>query len=214
MPSPTPLPSHEAMVANILAAYRRATPAQVAAGDAWYPLAGDIVRGIADAAFMPVSRVALTLAALSPRNPWRWNVADAYHFVVAARDGEARPSATTFGRNTEAAWKAAHGDANPWKSSALKVRAFAACIAGDEHAVVVDTWATRVATAGSRDRVATDAEYRRIAAAYDEAAWLEYVSPSVMQAITWTVALSEGGAPHATAYKVGTPDFLNELPNV
>ena len=72
------------MIAAILATYREASEDQRSAGAAWYPTAGRMVSAIADSAGLPAVRVAFAMAALSPRNPWRWNVADAYRYAHAA----------------------------------------------------------------------------------------------------------------------------------
>lgn len=211
------LPAHEDMVLNILAVYDRASEAQRQAGEAWYPTAGDIVTAIADASGTPTLRVAYALAALSPRNPWKWNVADAYSFAVAKRNGYSMPAATTFGRNQLAAWQALDGDGEPWLTSAPKVKAFVRAILGDYDSVVVDVWAMRVATEGRLDTVRSDAEYIEVAAAYSEAAnRRHHVYPASMQAITWLVGQTEGLGSrrvgrHDKVVKRGTAAFIVTL---
>jgi hypothetical protein len=204
---------HDAMVANILAYHDTATPEQIEAGTAWYPLAGDIVELIADRTGIDPARVGFALSALSPRNPWRWNVADAYAFAAAKAEGRTMPSATTFRRNWLAAWRALGQDEAPWLTAAPKVTAFVSCIMGNLNAVVVDTWAVRVATGGKRERVANDRQYALVALAYEAAARARGVAPAVMQAITWLVAQTEGLASHRRgrhdlAFKAGTPSFI------
>lgn len=219
---------HDAMVAAIVATYRDASPEDIAAGVAWYPTAGRMVAAIADSApiaghgTVPQHRVAFALAALSPRNPWRWNVADAYAFTHAAAavlSGEpdnGPPAATTFGSNRAAAWRAlgimgaTMGD--PWASAAPKVRAFVSAILGDAHAVVVDVWAIRVATGGALDAV-RPGEYGRVAAAYQDAAAIVGIAPRDVQAITWLVAQRAGlgsnrRSDHTLAFKRGTPAIV------
>lgn len=210
------LPSHEAMVRAIVAGHERATNAQRDAGRAWYGAAGTIVDAIADATGRPRERVALAVAALSPRNPWRWNVADAYAFAVAARDGGPRPTATTFSANADRAWQALRAaDGDPWTSAAPKGRAFAAAVLGDKGAVVVDTWAMRVATDGALADVRRG-EYAAVADAYRAAAIEVGEWPVDLQAITWLVAQSEGLASrrrgrHDMTFKAGTATFVREL---
>lgn len=159
----------------------------------------------------------MVVAALSPRNPWRWNVADAYAFCSARAEGRTMPKATTFKRNWDAAWRALDPNSNAvWYTSAPKVRAFVAAILGDEHSVVVDTWAVRVATGGSKSRVANDKEYAAVAAAYVEAARCVLEPASHTQAITWLVAQSEGLATlrrgrNDLSFKAGTPMWLAAL---
>lgn len=208
---------HGDMVAAIVETYGRADDAQRDAGRAWYGTAGRMVRAIAAPHRADPERTAFVLAALSPRNPWRWNVADAYAFVAAASAGaETRPAATTFSRNADTAWRIATTDVgNPWASSAPKVRAFVRAILGDSSAVVIDTWAIRVATRGALAEV-RDREYQPVADAYADAAAMVGETPTDMQAISWIVAQSEGLASnrrgrHDETFKRGTPDAVREM---
>lgn len=216
------LPEHDAMVAAIVATYRAATPAQVAAGVRWYPTAGRMVAAIADSAELPQHRVAYALAALSPRNPWRWNVADAYAYahaaaaVLAGAPDDGPPSATTFGVNRANAWRMlVREDLRIWTSAAPKVRAFVEAILGDTAAVVVDVWAIRVATAGAMERV-PNGRYANVAAAYQDAARILGVAPRDAQAVTWIVAQTTGVGSnrrgrHDETFKRGTPDAVRAL---
>lgn len=208
---------HGDMVAAIIETYAAADDAQRASGRAWYGTAGRMVRSIAADTRTDAERVALALSALSPRNPWRWNVADAYVFATAARTDPAGaiPTATTFNVNRERAWCAlTTGDAS-WATRAPKVRAFVAAILGDHGSVVVDVWAMRVATRGTRDSV-TDREYDAVAAAYRDAAAMVGETPSAVQAITWIVAQSAGlgsnrRGRHDETFKRGTPPAVIAL---
>ena len=207
----------DAMIDEIIVTYERATPGQRAAGTSWYPDARSIVDVISAASGIDSHRVTHALAALSPRNPWRWNVADAYAFAMAAacRD-EAIPSATTYTKNRAIAWNALTGDGAPWTTAAPKVRAFVRAIMGDTHSVVVDVWAVRVATGGLRSEVRNAGDYRAIATAYSEAARILGIAPRDLQAITWLVA-SEAGLGSKRRAKIGmtckrgTPAFLRHL---
>ena len=207
---------HGDMVANILAYWDSASPEQRAAGAHWYPIAGRLASLIAHETGIAVDRVATAIAALSPRNPWRWNIADAYAFASAKAEGRTMPTATTFVRNRLAAWRAL-GAEEPWRTAAPKVRAFVRAILGDCSAVVVDTWAAKVATAGKlankHGSTLSERQYAAIAEAYREAAELRSVSPVTMQAVTWLVAQTEGLATarrsrHDLSFKSGTPAFL------
>lgn len=209
------LPDHDAMVAAIVATYRDASDAQRDAGRSWYPAAGAIVDAIAADTGRTRASVAYAMAALSPRNPWRWNVQDAYAFACAAREGADRPpSATTFATNVDRAWSAING-AIPWTTAAPKVRAFVAAILGDDSAVVVDTWAIRVATGGAMIDV-TDREYAHVVEAYREAAERIGADARDVQAVTWTVAQDAGLASsrrgrHDLTFKRGTAPFVRAL---
>lgn len=217
-----PLPHHEVMVRHILSVYDRADDGTRAEGRDWYPAAQRAVRGIAESTGTDPARVAFCLSALSPRNPWLWNVADTYHYVVAKQAGGPMPSATTFMRNRLKAWKALDQDEHPWTSAAPKVMAFVKAINGIEDAVVVDTWAARVALNGSLARAGRgfasfrQGEYDRFVAAYREAALTVGETPRDMQAIVWLQAQSEGLASdrrsrHDLTFKAGTPDFVRAL---
>lgn len=208
---------HERMVGEVCAVFARAGRADRAAGGDWYPTAGRMVGAIASSSGIAEHRVAHALAALSPRNPWRWNVADAYAYAHAAAAGDGRPSATTFESNRRAAWSALLEPGAPWASAAPKVRAFVAAILGDLHSVVVDVWAVRVATGGRLSNV-RPAEYARVAAAYQSAAQVLGIAPRDLQAITWIVAQREGlgsarRSNHAASFKRGTPDAVRLLFN-
>lgn len=216
------LPSEGRMVTNIAEVYARSTTEQQEAGRAWYTTARGIVYAIAIETESDPVRVCYALSALSPRNPWRWNVADVYSFAVARKAGLTMPTATTFIRNQLRAWKALGEEGQPWTGTAPKVRAFVDAIMGDSDAVVVDTWAYRVATGeapakGTR-RLGSfkGSTYADIAAAYTRAASLAGETPRDIQAITWLVAQTEGLASarmgrHDLTFKAGTPDFVKEL---
>lgn len=216
---PLKLTAQDDYVENILAVFDRATDEQRASGANWYPLAGTIVEAIAVQTGTDPLRVCLALAALSPRNPWRWNVADCYSFAEARAQGRTMPKATTFRRNQLRAWQALDTGILPWAGAAPKVRAFVKAILGDSEAVVVDTWAYRVAV-GQAPKHGSFAErlYEPIAHAYNLAANLRGIEPRTMQAITWLVAQTEGlathrtgGGRHASVFKAGTPDFVRSL---
>lgn len=202
-------------VAAILHYYDSADEVQRAAGARWYSTAGELVRMIADDTGVDSEAVAYGMAALSPRNPWRWNVFDVWSYALAAAEGRTMPKANTFKRNQAVAWACVNGQVGTWATSAPKVRAFVAAILGDENSVVVDTWAVRVATFGAESRVRNDKHYVTLAHAYNVAANLRGVPPAVMQATTWIVGQTEGLATlrrgrHDLAFKAGTPEWLKE----
>lgn len=205
---------HGDMVANIIDAYRRASAEQSLAGRQWYPAAYRLVESIADATGINTERITFAIAALSPRNPWRWNVFDAYSFAAARAEGRTMPRATTFKRNWARAWQALDYGQDPWTSAAPKVRAFVAAINGDTESVVVDQWAYRVATTKSVKAI-KGSVYDRVATAYVHAARLTGETPRDLQAITWLVAQTEGLASHRSgrhdlAFKAGTPEWMKE----
>lgn len=205
---------HDDMVANILAYWDSASPVQREAGARWYKDAGRLAEAIGLLTGIDTHRVVMAISALSPRNPWRWNVFDAFSYCVARSEGRTMPKATTYKRNQAAAWRALDPNTEtPWYTAAPKVRSFVAALLGDEGSVVVDTWAVRVATGGSKSRVESDKAYKAYAHAYNVAANLRDVPPATMQATTWLVAQQEGLATmrrgrHDLAFKKGTPAWL------
>lgn len=210
------------MQSAILATYQRASSADIATGRDWYPSAGRIVRAIAAEAnacgvrSMPPERVASAVAALSPRNPWYWNIADAHAFALAAASDGPMPTATTFSANARRAWSMLRGDSGAdWSTEAPKVRAFVRAIMGDADSVVVDVWAMRVATGGLRDAV-RPGEYAAVAGAYRDASGIVGESPCDLQAITWLIGQREGMGSarigrHDRTLKRGTAPIIAEL---
>lgn len=195
--------------AAIRDAYRASTADDIERGRAWYPAAERIIAGLADWSGIAPDRVAAIVAALSPRNPWNWNVQDAAMFAAAAARGDAEhPTATTFEQNRRRAWAFANGEAD-WVSAAPKVRSFVRNMTGDCDAVTVDVWAIRVATRGAQHAVRRS-EYEAVAAAYRTVAAECGETPRDLQAITWVWASRTGlgskrrGAGHAATLKAGT----------
>jgi hypothetical protein len=201
---------------NLRAAYRRASAEDIRAGRDWYPAAARAVVAIAAETGIGAGPVAYAVAALSPRNPWRWNVADAANLAAWARDGLPGdgPRVTTFGLNRSIAIDALTGTPNGWCSAAPKVRSFVANILGDTDAVTVDTWAVRAATAGARNAVRGPRDYAEIAQAYRDVAAEVGETPRDLQAILWTLTIREAGKDvrgHAARCKTGTPDYVRAL---
>lgn len=200
---------------SIRAIFDQSTPDDRTAGEAWYPGAQAIAERIAAESGLPLDRVAAAIAALSPRNPWYWNVQDAAAFSLAAASGQAMPSATTFGANRERAWSLLHGESD-WATAALKVRSFVANICGDPDSVTVDVWAIRVATMGEQSTVKNDAQYREVADAYRAVAADLGLAPRDLQAITWVVAERIGlgsnrRGRHGQTLKRGTFPWVADL---
>jgi hypothetical protein len=182
----------EVYEAAIRDAYAAATADDIAAGRDWYPTARGLVQALADDSGLSTDRIAAIVAALSPRNPWRWNLADAATCAAAIARGDAEPpTATTFGQNRRTAWQIGTG-ADDWRGSAPKVRAFTRAIMGATDAVVVDVWAIRVASNGAESAVRSDAHYETVAAAYRAVAAECGETPRDLQAITWLGAQRRG----------------------
>lgn len=198
--------------ANIRAAADAATTADYAAGLRWYPAAGAIAATIADRTGFGTDRIAAAIAALSPRNPWAWNVQDAAALATFVRDGGTMPRVTTFNTNRDRAIAMLRGERD-WASAALKVRSFVANICGDVDRVTVDVWAVRVATAGAESEVGGVRKYRAIEDAYRTVAAERGMTPRELQAVTWVWAERIGlgsnrRGRHTATLKAGTFEWV------
>lgn len=176
---------HDTMVRNITRAFRKATPAHMAAGLGWY---AEAYRVAAQIWPERPDLAAGVIAALSPRCQWSTNQVWAAAVVHAARTGQACPAVHTTAMRAHA-WRIANGEAPLDVLNGPKVRAFWANIMGDTNAVTVDVWAVFVAT-GSKDaaQISTPARYAAVAAAYRRAAAILGVTPREVQAATWVAA--------------------------
>lgn len=171
---------------NIRTIYQQSTDTDRKTGQAWYHRANEIVARISVESGISADRVAAALAALSPNNPWNWNVQDAAAFALAAANGDPMPTATTYGINQRRAWDFLTGETD-WTTAAPKVRSFVRNILGDHDTVTVDIWALRVASMGTEPKVRTPAHYRTIANAYRLVAGELNIAPRDLQAITWVI---------------------------
>ena len=182
---------------NIQAVYGLANATDRAQGAAWYPQAKAAAQALTDAYGVRLEVAIGVIAALSPRNRWERNLADAESLIKVYRvdpDSAAGVKVCTFGKNKAKALQIlALTDAN-WDSvlailSGPKLREFASCIMGDDQEVCIDGHAYSVWLG---DRVtlakvpAIGVKLRRtIKADYQAAAEALGVSPSTVQAITW-----------------------------
>jgi hypothetical protein len=199
---------------NIADVYAQATDAERAAGREWYAQAERYVHTIAERADTDAARVAAALAALSPRNPWAWNVQDAAAFALAARVNAGMPRATTFTRNRETAWAFLQGS-HDWASAARKVRSFVRNCTGDTGAVTLDIWALRVAYRGEHSGQVREREYTLLTQAYTNVAARVNEQPAHLQAITWVVAqrlgLGQQRVTKVRAPKSGTFEWVRAM---
>lgn len=170
-----------AMRRRILAAFRDATAADLAAGLEWY---GRAERAAADIAPHDPTTGAAIIAALSPRNRWNVNVSQAVRVALAAACGFDCPAVSTGG-NRAKAWRIASGESPAAILRGPKVRAFFANITGDDHAVTVDVWAARAAEGVKRADAPSGRRYALIARAYRDAAETLGVAPRHVQAAVW-----------------------------
>lgn len=175
---------------NILSVYGRATDSEREHGTDWYRDAQAIAADIADG---DVWRGAGVIAALSPRVRWDINVRNARKaFQTGIVTGHTKVMCAQAQRilDGEYALDVLKGD---------KVRAFCAAIATAGHSDIatIDRHALEIAYGkvySDKDRPNIGKRlYRKMAAAYADAAKVAGVSVNEMQAITWVVWRREKG---------------------
>ena len=177
--------AHDTMVRNITRAFRKATPAHLAAGMGWY---AEAYRVAAQIWPERPDLAAGVIAALSPRCQWSTNQLWARVLITAARTGQACPAVHTTAMRAQA-WRIANGEAPLSVLNGPKVRSFWANIMGDTEAVTCDVWAVYVALGRKDDRmVSTQKRYDTVVAAYRRAAVILGVTPREVQAATWVAA--------------------------
>jgi len=171
--------SQRATVDRIMAHYRRATEEDILAGKAWYAEASSFADELSAQGDITREQAAAVIAHLSPRMPWERNKLEARSLVLT---GQAKALGACIAR----ANAAMISDEPLATFGGPKTRAFAANIAGDESAVTVDVWASRVAGVDEKElgRVGV---YEAVAHCYRLAAKRVGISPTAMQAITWVV---------------------------
>lgn len=182
---------------NILAVHQLATAADRAEGRAWYARAQAIAAELAETYGVPLATAAGVIAALSPRNKWARNVADAEALIrthAVDPDSAAAVKVCTFSANKGKALAilaAAPADAADVAAilSGPKLQEFFACIMGDAAEVCIDGHAYSI-WLGDRVTLANVPAIgvklrREIKAAYREAAEALGLPAYEVQAVTW-----------------------------
>ena len=193
--SPSAL-SHAAT--NIVAAWRAATPADLAQGLAWYDLAATTADRLAAGRYSR-EQAAGVIAAMSPITGWAANIAAAERLIELHAAGRQRCPSKGYGlrRNVRKAWAILRGADPLAVLSGPKVRAFYLNITGCPDSVTVDRWAMRVATADpDHPGTCSARQYDDFTLAYREAAEHLGVTPRDLQAATWTYYRRLHGQPH------------------
>ena len=183
---------------NILAVYQLASTYDRQQGLDWYARAKKFAAQLVlryDT--ISLSQAIGVIAALSPRNKWERNLADAENLIKVYRvdpQSAANVKVCTFGKNKAKALQIlALTDAN-WDSvlailSGPKLREFASCIMGDKQEVCIDGHAYSV-WLGDRVTLANVPSIgvklrRTIKADYQAASKALGVPASTVQAVTW-----------------------------
>lgn len=183
---------------NIQAVYQLATAVEQADGTAWYPIAHCAALSLADAYEVTECQAIGVIAALSPRNRWERNVADAEALIAAyVAGGSAQALETkvcTFGANKLKAisiLEAIDPTSDEVRAilSGPKLQEFYTCILGQHSEVCIDGHAYCI-WAGGRTSLADVPSIgvklrRQIKADYVAVADELGLTPSALQAITW-----------------------------
>lgn len=178
----TDVDDHEGMVANIVAAYERASEDQVGRGRSWYLTANQIATLLAEG---NTAAGAGVLAALSPQKAWHLNKRLAEQ---AFASGEARGNVGDAVRKAERIMlgedplEVLPTDSKTWNFYRSIMDP------SDPDPVCVDRHAFDLATGevnGSGNRSLTKRRYAAVAHSYREAARRLGEVPSALQAITW-----------------------------
>ena len=182
----------------LLATYDRATDDQRAYGADWYGAAYDIAADIAAdyAPHVTPEQVAGAIAALSPRNKWHSNVADARaltDWYFADESTGHRPlwhlkrELSAFGAQVDKAVDCLGADDPLTILRGPKERAFYLNIIGHTDWVTVDVWMARAASRGAIDSPSRG-QYEDMARATRRAARAVGAAPRDFQAAVWLVA--------------------------
>ncbi|HEV2122944.1 MAG TPA: hypothetical protein VGW38_09235 [Chloroflexota bacterium] len=105
MPKPFDLPDHDTMRANLYATLRRATPAELDTGEAWYDVANTFAWGLAEKHDLSPHYAAGIIAALSPGCEWERNLALAQRM---AERGDCRHPYGNAIHKARAIWSGTH----------------------------------------------------------------------------------------------------------
>ena len=183
---------------NVLAVYQLANTADIAQGATWYHVANTIASRLARKYDISERQAVGVIAALSPRNKWERNTADAENLIrVFTSDPESVDAVKvcTFNRNKAKAIEILRLSDPVREEQVLgilsgpKMQEFYGCIIGVHDEVCIDGHAYCV-WAGDRISLANvpkiGAKLReKIKVAYCRAAQEVDVTPAQMQAITW-----------------------------
>lgn len=183
--------------ANILAVYQLATTADRVEGAAWYATAKTIAVEICRQYPVSLYQAAGVIAALSPRNKWARNVADAEALIrtyCADPESAAAVKVCTFAANKAKALAILAAKPQTAEEVAAilsgpKLQEFFSCIMGDASEVCIDGHAYSI-WLGDRVTLANVPAIgvklrREIKAAYREAAEALGIPAYEVQAVTW-----------------------------
>lgn len=164
-----------------------ATAHDLAMGISWYDRAQMMAEEMAEESGLSIRACAGVIAALSPRQQWATNIAQARQLVMAAAAGESEPPAVGTMANRRKAWRIANGEDPSTVLGGSKVRAFFANIMGDTESVTVDAWAARAAEGRDNPNAPVRRRYELLAESFRRVAERRGMTPRDVQAAVWTV---------------------------
>lgn len=192
------LPDHATMARNIIATYRRATPEQVSQGWSWYHEAQSFARTLAAGTSHPMRSIAGVIAALSPQSSWAMNKENATAAVdVYGIAGQITISLHTKVQMGKVRAILEDGELPLAVLKGPKESAFCRNIMGDYSVCTADRWAFKTATGRALPDVNPltgkalggigRGAYKRLHAAFEEAASILGIPVAILQAIVWIV---------------------------
>ncbi len=175
----------EEMKGNLRWVYALAEPADVIAGETWYPKAHALITEWADHYELPIACVASVVAALSPQCRWERNVVAAAD-VLAERPVSAHGPLPANIRHAQAILRDRATSIMPYFKSAPKVASFQQNLQGNDEYVTVDTHAAQAALNDPTALVSLAWKpYTVFAQVYADVAHEHGIAPSAFQAIIW-----------------------------
>jgi hypothetical protein len=182
---------------NILGVYSLASTVDKSEGVSWYRRANDVATSLARTYDVPLPTVVGVIAALSPRNRWERNIADAERLIkVFCADPAAASSVKvcTFNHNKAKAIRLLEKKVQHFQDvlsvlNGPKLQEFANCIVGIPNVVVIDGHAYSIwmgERIGLQDVPKIGVKLRKqITADYVAAAEDLNIPAYQLQAITW-----------------------------
>jgi hypothetical protein len=197
--SATNLPTHDEMVANIIATYNRATPAQIFEGTNWYGVAQEFAETLVAGTRFSLYQGAGVIAALSPQQAWAINKRNATQVFTLIALGQELPRMHTEVQMAKIR-AIIDADDSSYQNIARKLNgpketSFYRNVAGDHSTPTVDRWAFLTATKGIlNDKTGgiPKAAYPLIAAAWNAAAAILGLPVAILQAICWVIERGNG----------------------
>jgi len=184
-------------VRNILKVYRRATTEDIANGQEWYDRAKRYAKTISKKTGVHLHTVIGVMAALSPNNKWKRNVADCERMVQAWKSGEELSDFKVSCYNTMKlkAWSILEDNLTSdddilTRLNGQKIRSFYSNIRGldevtiDGHALNIALGKVQGLTSGKTNM--GKKTYIEMQKVYVRAAKRVDIPAHVLQAITWT----------------------------